>query len=338
LEEPVAEEKMLKKIRGLLELANDERNHEGQREAAFAKAQQLMDQHRIEMAMLDYGKGTPTQAPIDYKIKIPYSKFSDKKYSMLYYVAEHCGVKCVWDGSIADLTGMQSDIEMAELVYTLVVLEFETKIEPVWSSERSFDANVYALHGAGRKWKDIAHTANRHGGNPNTGLPGSTTDGSWLKAAYRRECARQGHEPRRQTQRHEAYQESFSSSFLSTIVQRLSKMRRDADFARGGSVDNLPAIMSVKDRVNQAFWKKYPHLHPDAIEKRQAEIRQRLKDRWASMTEAERAKEQRELDRLGRSSRTTRHDEHGWAAGHNAAQRVDLLGGKNRVVNRKELG
>lgn len=334
----MAEDKLLRRIRALLEKANDERNHEPEREAAFAQAQNLMDQHRIDMAMLDYGKGAPTQYPIYYTVRVPYSKFSDKKYSMLYYISEHCGVRCVWDGSIATLTGMQSDIEMAELIYTLTVMEFETKIEPVWSKEKSFDANVFALHGAGRKWADIAHTANRHGGNPRTGRPGSTTDGAWLKAAYRRECARLGVEPRRQTQRHEAYQESFASSFLSTIVQRLHKMKKDADEARGGSVDNLPAIMSVQDRVNQAFWQKFPHLHPDVLEKRHAELRERRKARWESMTDEERAREERELNKLAKASRTTPYDEHGWQAGHSAAKRVDLLGGKNRVANQKELG
>jgi hypothetical protein len=337
LEEPVAEEKLLRRIRALLEKANDERNHEGEREAAFAQAQKLMDEHRIEMAMLDYGKGTPTQLPIEYAIKLPPSVFSDKKYSMLYYIAEHFGVKCVWDGRTAELIGMQSSIEMMELVYTLAIMEFETKIEPVWSKEKSFDANVFALHGAGRKWVDIAHTANRHGGNPRTGRPGSTTDGSWLKAAYRRECARLGVEPRRQTQRHEAYQESFASSFLSTIIQRLHKMRKDADEARGGSVDHLPAIMGEKEKVNQAFWKKYPHMHPDAIKKRAEEYNRAREARLAAMTDEERARAEKEANRPLKISRRTTYDEHGWQAGNQAAKQVDLLGGKNRVANQKEL-
>lgn len=334
----MAEKKLLQKIRGLLELANDERNHEGEREAAFAKAQQLMDQHRIESAMLDYGKSTPTRFPIHYQIKIPYSIFSDKKYSMLYYIAEHFDVRCVWNGEIASLTGMQDSIEMMELVYTLTVMEFETKIEPVWSSERSFDANVFALHGAGRKWVDIARTANRHGGNPRTGKPGSTTDGSWLRSAYARECARQGIQPRRQTQRHEAYQESFASSFLGTILMRLRKMRKDADEARGGSVDNLPAIMSVKDRVNAAFWQKFPHLHPDAIKKRTEEYRAAQQARLDAMTPEQRAKYERDMAKPIKSSSKTTYDEHGWAAGNQAAQRVDLLGGKNRVKNQEAIG
>jgi hypothetical protein len=328
LEEPVAEEKLLTRIRGLLEKA-ESTTFEPEREALLAKAQKLMDQHRIDMAMLDFGKATASREPVEVRLNLGWSEWSQTKFSILYYIGEHCGVRV--------MVGMQDDIVMVELLFTVASLEFDSKINPVWDSEKSFDANVYALHGAGRKWKDIAFIANRHGGNPKTGQPGSTTEGTWLKTAYRRECARLGHEPRRQTQRHEAYRESFANSFLSTIVQRLAKMRKNADAERGGSIDNLPAVMSVKDKVNAKFWSMFPHLHPDELERQRQEHRAREKARWDALSPQERAREEKERNRPPRAGRST-YDEAGWAAGHSAAQRVDLLGGKNRVRNQEAIG
>lgn len=334
----MAEEKLLKRIRALLERANDERNHEGEREASLAKAQQLMDQHRIELAMLDYGKGVPTQTPISYEIEIPPSKFADKKFSILFYIAQHCGVRIAWSQDKSILVGMQSSIEMAELLYTLTILEFDSRIDPGWDREKSFDANVKALQEAGKKWVQIARLANRNGGNPRTGLPGSEKDGSWLLTAYRRECARLGEEPRRQTQRHEAYQESFASSFLGTIYNRLDHMRSAADRERGGELTKLPAIMSEQDRVNAEYWRLFPHLHPQAQKQRQEEAAERERRRRAAMTQEERdAEDERRAKWVAKPSKTTTYDEAGWAAGDRAAQRVDLLGGKNRVENKKEL-
>ncbi len=335
----MAEEKLLKKIRGLLELANDERNHEGQRQAALAKAQQLMDQHRIEMAMLDYGKGVPTHKPISYEVELPRSKFEEKKYSLLYYIGEHCGVRVVWAPGKAVLVGMQSGVEMVELLYTLAVLEFDSRIDPVWDKERSFDANVKALQEAGKKWVQIARMANANGGNPRTGQRGSETDGSWLKTAYRRECARLGEEPRRQTQRHEVYQESFASSFLATIYNRLDKMRKDADVERGGSITLLPAIMSEQDRVNAEYWRLFPHLHPQRQKEAREATLERERQRRARLSQAERDEEDKRREKwLNKPVRTTTYDEAGWAAGDRAAQRVDLLGGKNRVKNQEAIG
>lgn len=337
----MAEEKILERIRKMLELANDERNHEGERQTALLRAQQLMDQHRIDMAMLSMKKGATAEKPIAYEVEIPYSRFSEKKYSMLYYIAEHCGVRSAWkgEGRGALLVGMRDDIEVTELLYTLTMLEFDTRIDPVWDREKSFDANVKALQEAGKKWVQIARMANLNGGNPRTGQPGSETDGSWLKSAYRRECKRLGEEPRRQTQRHEAYQESFASSFLGTIYNRLEKMRRDADDKRGGSFDRLPAIMSVQDRVNAEYWRLFPHLHPEVMRRRTEESRKREEERRARMTQAERdAEDAQRAKWTSKAPKTTRYDEAGWAAGDKAAQRVDLLGGKNRVKNQEAIG
>lgn len=333
----MAEEKLLNRIRGLLQKA-ERTNFEEEREALLAKAQQLMDQHRIDMAMLDFGKATASREAVEVRMDLGWSEWSQTKYAILYYIGEHCGVRVVWGGGGKGvMVGMQEDIDMVELLFTIAALEFDSKIDPVWDSEKSFDANVYALHGAGRKWVQIARTANRHGGNPRTGQPGSETDGSWLLSAYRRECKRLGEEPRRQTQRHEAYRESFANSFLGTIVQRLRKMRKVADEERGESLDRLPAVMSVQDKVNAKFWSLFPHLHPDEVDRRHREARERERARWEALTPEQQEKELRDRRRPVRPGRST-YDEAGWRAGDKAAQRVDLLGGKNRVKNQEALG
>lgn len=335
----MAEEKLLNRIRGLLEKA-ESTTFEGEREALLAKAQRLMDQHRIDEALLSYKKGPESRKAISYEVVLPPSKFEDKKYSLLYHISEHCGVRVAWAPGKAIMVGMQGAIEMAELLYTLAVLEFDSRIDPTWDSEKSFDANVKALQEAGKKWKTIAHIANRNGGNPRTGQPGSTTDGSWLLSAYRRECKRLGEEPRRQTQRHEVYQESFASSFLATTYNRLEKMRKVADEQRGEELSRLPAIMSEQDLVNAEYWRLFPHLHPQRQKEAREATLERERQRRAKMTQAERDAEDKAREKwsskLGRT--TTTYDEAGWAAGDKAAKRVDLLGGKNRVQNVKELG
>lgn len=359
----MAEEKLLSKIRGLIDKANAT-EFPAERDAFLAKAEQLMQQHEIDGALLDASRPSERREIITRDIERATGEFATEMRSMLSYFAEHRGVKVAtkrfgFGKIVTSMVGFPDDIDFVEMLYTTTMLDFASKITPSWDprsagSPAVFDHNVRAFKEAGYKWVEIAKMANKHGGNPRTGMDGSTTDGAWLKAAYRRECVRLGVAPTRQTQRHEAFRATFATGYVAMIYTRLRKMRMDAETASGVISGNLPAVRDSRERVNEEFYRLYPHMRPATPEelaerkaKYEAEQEQERKERQEfldSLTDAQRAlflaKEERQMDRENakwdRESRS-RYDENGWTLGQRAAQQVDLSGGVNHLKGKKEI-
>lgn len=341
----MADPKLLNKIRGLLDKAGST-EFPNEREALLGKAQELMDRHDIEEAQLELEGRGETRKPIKREIDLGDWTFSAQKIDLFYAFAKHARVRCAIEFRerhyFATVVGLENGISFAEMLYTVAVMEFITKINPGWRKEVTFDANVKALKESGRKWVDIAFEANRNGGNPRTGKPGSVTDGAWLKTAYRRECDRLGEPVVRHTQRHEAYRTSFASSFVTTIQTELWKMRRDAEKATGVNVGNLPVIRSIDERVDEEFYRLFPDMHPDAYRAQSAKARAEYDAMLDAMTPEERAAYDRDQAKSDEKSkkyyernRHARYDANGWNAGEQAARAVDLSGGKGNV-NRHE--
>lgn len=343
------QEKILKRVRGLLDKAASTEFPE-ERTELLAKAQELKDRHDIEEAMLaGIGKGE-ARKPIVHKIDVGDKTLLDEKYHIMYAIARHCRCRSMdtygGSGNEVTLVGMPDDIGYAEMLYTITVMQLVSKINPSWSATRGFDANVRLFKEAGIKWVDIAFEANRQGGNPRTGRPGSVTDGTWLKLAYRRECARLGVQPTRQTQRHEAYRATFAESFAYTISDELAKMRESAEKATGTEMSLLPAIVSDSGKIDQEFYRLFPYMDPEEQRKNREKREAARKAAWDAMTPEQQAKhilvederrrqfEERQAKRPKTRQRDM-YDSAGWANGQAAAREVDFSGGKSTLKTKK---
>lgn len=330
----MATEKMIDRIRALLEKAA-RTDFEGERNALLDKADALMRKHQIDEALLDATRPVEERAATAF-VNFTWSwfKFQGDRQTILAAVAEHYRCHVAYHGSGRfTIAGVEHNVEMTQMFYTMIELELVRKIEPSWDRSISFDANVKALQEAGKKWVDIAFLANANGGNPRTGQPGSTKDGNWLKAAYRRECARLGEEPRRQTQRHEAWRNSFASAFRSKILARLRDMEKATGEPEKGGGAEL-ALLTSDEKVRNDFYAKFPDLHPDVQREKYRRYREEADARFAALSPEEQRRYLREEERQRRASDSywnRQYDDAGWKAGDHAAAQVDLSGGKNHV-------
>lgn len=344
-----ASDKALNRIRGLLAQAQSEGATPGERAVFLAKAQELQDKHAVEEWELNQADPERASRPVVRPVLIRSGssgwQWSSHIQNLWNSIAFHCNISYRFDdakpeeefprgSTVARAVGFATDISFAEMLFAMASLEFYARIEPGWESGRTFDDNVKRLKDSGKKWIEIAVMANRNGGNPRTGREGSTTDGSWLITAYKRECKRLGVEPTRHTQRHGAFRKTFARGFAAEIDGRLAAMRSTANKESGES-SNLPVVLTDRrEKSKQAFWEMFPDMHPDEIRKRFAAKDDAERARREALSPKEREREDREYARWWerhRAEQERMHDPNGWVAGTEAARNVDLTGGANHV-------
>lgn len=356
------EEKLLSRIRGLLDKANST-EFEEERAALLAKAEEMMARHEIEMADLDASRPDMRRSVTTRDVDRPVGEFAAELRNLIDIFAgmRNIRIAVAIKGSkvVYSMVGYQDDIDFVELLYTTTMLDFSSKIAPTWDprsagSPAIFDSCVRAHKEAGHKWVEIARLANKYGGNPRTGKLGSTTDGAWLKAAYRRECLRLGIAPTRQTQRHEAFRKTYAAGFVTTIRNRVWRMQRASEEAIGEISSNLPAVRDSRERVNEEFYRLFPNMRPATEEEmakrsakwaeEDAKAEQERQEFLDSLTPAQRQsflgkeeRRRRQDDAKYERERRRNHDDRGWDAGSRAASKVDLSGGVNHLVGKKEI-
>lgn len=336
------QERMIDKITALLTRAEHPNTPEAEREACFAKADQLMSANRIERAMLNFTTVKETVV-VDRTIPAPDAGgFYNITGSILSAIATHAS--CFMTRTYTDyrtmyhIVGYEEDAFYAELLWTTVFRSFVRTINPNWEAALTFDANVKQMKDAGYKWTLIATYA---GTDP-------VKSGGRLKSAYVRECKRLGVVPSRQTQRHSAYRDSFADAFGSTLTARLRAQKQTSDEEASGSGAEL-ALVKDAARVKEEFYRLYPNLRPrvytaeemaERTAQQQADIKQ-AQDEWDALSDEEKIRYNKQTDRLWKAynkRQAVRYDATGYASGVAAANGVDLTMGSGTLANEtKEL-
>lgn len=355
------EERILERVRKLLDRANHPGTPEPERDACIAKADGLMFKHAIDQAMLDANAKSDMRTPVSVTFRAySESEFKYKFQTMMSNLATtvRCRVALKWNGDVI-VVGMADDVEFYEMVWTTIYLSFTSKINPKWNDDLSFDHNVYNFKKAGYKWPEICSKARAN--NHHVPWP----DGGALIRAYKRHAKLAGDTHQVTTQRHAAYRESFTEGFVREICAKLEQMREDqSEVSRTGQPGTELALRGVQDRVDEAFYEAFPNLRPmsdeeaERIRRDRAEAKRReqeeLEAKLAAMTpaqrrawdreqEAERRREERENARYWRQYQREQdrlYDSDGIKAGRQAGAETDLSGGRGHVgsATRKELG
>lgn len=339
-------DKMIQRVRSLLERAGHAETPEEERAACLAKADELMHKYRIERAMLNFDHRDQAKEIISKKIPNEYSnEYSSILNSIYFSILRHAGaqVKMGYDQLIA--VGYEEDIQFGMLLYTDVHREFVSRMFPAWDGWRSFEENVQRIKDSGRSWMDIVKMApERYNLNANSG--------SRLRSAYKREYAKQGWEmPKQQTRTPEKFRDSFASSFEDRILNRLRHYQKTNDGVDVNDKVSL-AVRTDQERIREAFYDLYPEMRPATDEEKalwrkqwQAEEEAEQKRRAAltpKQREAEDLKAAREAERSrrhwARQQSRRRVDLQGAAAGESAADNVNLdRSGRNIGKTNKEL-
>lgn len=239
----------------------DSTTHEAEAAAYRAKAESMMRDYRVseeEALAVDPGSVLPISRVLIIRTgNAPASEMSGRIYEVFSLIANHCGVRHFMErtadwGMQATITGYEGDVRYVEFLWTAAYLMFSTRIDPSWSDDRSEAENIFLMRQSGIERRRIADAA-----------WGNGTDAaarSKVQRIYLRECARRGEEPLATGLGFttSTYRDSYADSFVTTLHYRLRAARDAANSTAG-----LPVHHGRQERVDEAFYARFPNLRPD---------------------------------------------------------------------------
>lgn len=256
----------------LIAMAEDEGLTEEARKSYRLKAEQLMREYRIseeEAIARDESVAEPIELKIDLVERGAFDNPLSQRYADLWYsICRHAGVrtKVAYDYTdedqsgkvVATAVGYEGDLKLAEFLWTAARLVFLTRIDASVNPELSDQENCYFLRNSGMKRNDIANQ-----------LWGSAyNDGhahGKVQRLYLAECAKRGEKPLVAGRgiQVSVYREAYASGFVREFGWRLQEARDAAD-SEGGAL----VMHGRVERVNEAFYERFPQFRPMSEEKR----------------------------------------------------------------------
>lgn len=193
------------------------------------------------------------------------SKFHGDHLSMWIATARHCGVKYVYEYRtggeyVATVVGYASDIRYAEFLHSSARLMMIAKLEPAVDSAKSDEDNVYALRSAGIERIKIAQMIWGEGSHSNNAK---------VTRLYAAACAKRGEDPAvaGRTVNAKTFREVYAKAFVQRYSSRLREARDATDKAEGGTL----VLHGRTERVEEAFYQKFPQYRPAPASDRPAE-------------------------------------------------------------------
>lgn len=246
-------------IRGLLSKA-DRTDNEHEAQAFRDKAEAMMREYRIaeeEALAVDPDSATCIQHVMVIREHMRYGDLSTYYTEIFHQITVHTGVRyrINYDSNsrqqLATVIGYEMDVRYTEFLWTAAYLMFSTRIDPVWSSDRSLEENIFLLRNAGIERRKIADSA---------GWDGTQAAArSKVQRVYVREAERRGEAVRAAGLgfNTDTYRLAYANEFTETLRRRLQIARDAADSVGGGLV-----LHGRSDRVNEAFYAVYPDARP----------------------------------------------------------------------------
>lgn len=286
-------DKMLEKVRKLIAKAEGT-DSAAEAEVYLEKASALMLQHSIDEAMLEMTR------PAEKRIKpeaLEYitvveegSPIKEQLVDLSGYIADQFNCRIVFFGLkrggatsrvMATVVGFPSDLRSFQTLFTALQLDLASRLLPKPDVNKSFDENVYDLHEAGVKWREIANLMNRtytaylasgdystagwkpelmrawrqtvrvsdkHG--PDVLVP--WPDGHRLINAYRRHCKAIGEQPGT-IQSPVTYQRNFAAGYVQRVGMRMMESRMKAEEQSGAGTALVLRSESLDEKVEEMF-------------------------------------------------------------------------------------
>jgi hypothetical protein len=150
-------EDRLRRIRGLIDQANDAGVTEAERESFLAKADEMMTKYTIEMWELEFAKPAgQREAPIFRVFESPKGSWEYRQaaLSILKSLAKlaRCRMDWKWNPSVY---GYEADINYLEMMYTSALLHAAQHLNPKVEPGRTWIANMAFLRWGGANWQSI---------------------------------------------------------------------------------------------------------------------------------------------------------------------------------------
>lgn len=252
--------KYLNQVRAFLDMAERSTTPPGEADAARAKAEHLMRKYRLEEEAR-IAVDPQSLAPVTAQMDVTESEeFGSHYATLLEWVARHVGIRVrsswAWDGKKyvvkATVVGYDSDIRVAELLFTQARMAFAEHLEPRPDPSASDQENCYRMRRAGLERNRIANQ-----------LWGSAFDDGpahgKVAKLYKAECAARGETATLSGRGINAklYRKNYADGFLNRFYTRLARARDAAD-----RIGGLPALHGRTERVDEAFYALFPDARP----------------------------------------------------------------------------
>lgn len=250
---------ILKKVQGLLAVADDPATSPEAAENYRTKAEAMMFKYRIEEAMLGTATSSNPLRPVPvwrtFRIAKVGSEWRHHYQRIAVAALAHVDAKAVVEYEdgwyVINAVGYESDLRFAELIFTAGMLAFGTKLEPKYDPTLSDQVNAYNMRSAGWEGHRIAKA-----------IWGDDAKALRVKARnlFRKECVARGENPDGLVGRGVSvaqFREDYADGFASEFWSRLWRMRMEHAQDERGLV-----LASRKSDVEEALYVRYPHLRP----------------------------------------------------------------------------
>lgn len=260
------------KIQGLIAKAESAQELGNNAEAAAyrSKAEQMMQQYRIaeeDLIATDQFASVPIMETIDIMESSAYENPLRNYYWDLFSrIAQHAGVRINgkytgWgiDSKLtAEMVGYAGDIAYAKFIWTSARLVFFTRIDVCVNPSLSDQENCYFMRNSGMKRNEVAYLL--WGSARNDGVAHGK-----VQRLYLAECDKRGETPRVSGRgiQVDVYREAYAREFSAEFAYRL-RAAKDAAGSSGGGLE----LHGRKERVDEAFYQKFPHRRPMGDEER----------------------------------------------------------------------
>jgi hypothetical protein len=227
-----------------------------------AKAEHWMAQYRIaeeDLIAAEPGSIEPVEQEMD--VVATGNPFFNEHFWMLGDIAKHTGV--LWEyhwsaassgrkhgGYYVTLVGYDGDVRYAAQLFQSARLVFGARLTPGVNSNLSEEENIYRLRASGMTRPRISEL-----------LWGAETPArnARVQKVYEAECAKRGERATVAGRGIDVktYREVYAREFVARLAQRLREARDSA-----GELGGLPELHGRKERVQEYFWKRFPHRRP----------------------------------------------------------------------------
>lgn len=256
---------LLRKVQGLLAQADHANTAPEEANTFRAKAEALMIKYRIDEATLASGtQGNGIDPTWHTFLVCPvFSEFATHYRHIAKQAMDHLSVRGVFKtqkveneyGSqvayVAECVGYDSDLRIAEALYTSMMLAFQQRLEPKYDPDLTQQENAYNMRSAGMEGWRIAQAI--FGRDDKSLRPK-------VRAMFRAEALRRGEDPSvllGKGNSVKVFRTSYADGFAVTIGSRLQQMRLSRGEASGELV-----LANRSERVNEAFYERYPQYRP----------------------------------------------------------------------------
>lgn len=258
---------LLRKIQGLMAKAESS-EHEGERQAFMAKADELMMKYRIELWELQQkqtgriSEREPIVKDFNYSFAFSSGDFpeiSDGLWSLFCSVARHAncvivfhrqhfsGERNVYANAVVPVIGTESDLGYMELLFSSLMTQLIEQIRPHYDPNKTYEENLRMFKEAGWNWLETAKAMQDAGFHTDV----TTDKARHLTAhAYRRWCKRMNIDQNYSNWK--TYRRNFAEGFVGRVAARMVEMR-DAQHATEDKGTGMDLVLKDQREVNLAF-------------------------------------------------------------------------------------